>query len=73
MKLVDSNVWLALLIPPHVFHRAAQDFVNEPIADGELVFCRSTQQSLLRLLTTAAVWKPYGNQPLTNAEAWSLL
>jgi toxin-antitoxin system PIN domain toxin len=35
------------------------------------MFCRFTQQSFLRLLTSAAVLAPYGNKPLTNAAAWS--
>lgn len=38
---------------------------------GTLIFCRTTQQSFLRLLTTAAVLAPYGNPPLTNSGAWS--
>jgi toxin-antitoxin system PIN domain toxin len=43
--------------------------VAEP---GSVLFCRATQQSLLRLLTTAAVLAPYGNPPLTNDEAWQV-
>jgi len=35
-----------------------------------VLFCRATQQSFLRLLTTPAVLSAYGNPPLTNAEAW---
>lgn len=37
---------------------------------GTIAFCRATQQSFLRLLTSAAVLAPYGNQPLTNSQAW---
>lgn len=33
-------------------------------------FCRATPQAFLRLLTTAAVLRPYGNPPLSNREAW---
>jgi uncharacterized protein len=36
-----------------------------------VLFCRATQQTLLRLLTNAAVLAPYGNPPLTNQQAWS--
>ncbi len=36
-----------------------------------VLFCRATQQALLRLLTNSAVLAPYGNSPLTNAEAWA--
>jgi toxin-antitoxin system PIN domain toxin len=35
-----------------------------------VVFCRSTQQSFLRLLTNAAVLGAHGIPPLTNADAW---
>jgi toxin-antitoxin system PIN domain toxin len=34
-------------------------------------FCRITQQSFLRLLTTKAVLAPYGIPPLRNKAAWS--
>jgi toxin-antitoxin system PIN domain toxin len=43
------------------------DGVAEP---ASIVFCRATQQTLLRLLTNSAVLAPYGNPPLTNAQAW---
>lgn len=36
-----------------------------------VLFCRATQQGFLRLLTRADVLAPYGNPPLTNAEAWA--
>ncbi len=35
-----------------------------------MLFCRSTQQTFLRLLTNDAVLSPYGNRPLTNRQAW---
>ena len=35
------------------------------------LFCRSTQQSFLRLLTTRAVLALYGTPPLSNKAAWS--
>ena len=72
MKLVDSNVWLALVLSGHNHHEDAQDWLQTETASGELIFCRSTQQSFLRLLTTAAIFKPFGNPPLTNSEAWGV-
>jgi toxin-antitoxin system PIN domain toxin len=36
-------------------------------------FCRATQTTLLRLLTTDAVLAVYGNEPLTNREALRLV
>jgi toxin-antitoxin system PIN domain toxin len=69
--LCDTNIWLALLLSAHVHHDAVRkwlDSVEEPLS---VLFCRLTQQSLLRLLTSAPVFAPYGNQPLSNDEAWA--
>jgi toxin-antitoxin system PIN domain toxin len=72
MKLVDSNVWLALAVSGHGFHVVAHAWMTSQTAPGEALFCRSTQQSFLRLLTTTAVMQPYGDPALTNREAWTL-
>lgn len=72
MYLCDSNVWLSLALSAHVHHRAARDWLDTTTEARSVLFCRATQQSLLRLLTTAAVLAPYGNPPLTNGEAWQL-
>lgn len=37
-----------------------------------MLFCRQTQQTLLRLLTNSAVLGGYGIAPLSNAEAWAV-
>jgi uncharacterized protein len=71
MKLPDCNIWLALILSRHKFHRVASDYLGRCKA-GEVIFCRSTQHSFLRLLTTAAVFSPFGNPPLSNAQAWSV-
>lgn len=70
MNLCDSNVWLSLTLSAHVHHRAARDWLDTTTEPRSALFCRATQQSLLRLLTTAAVLAPYGNPPLSNEEAW---
>jgi toxin-antitoxin system PIN domain toxin len=70
MKLADSNVWLALALRGHSYHSAAQAWFNGQ-AKGEVLFCRATQQSFLRLLTTAAVLARYDEPPFTNADAWA--
>ncbi len=70
--LCDVNVWLALLIDNHALAPRARswfDAIDEP---GSLLFCRATQQSLFRLLTTPAVFAPYGSAPLENRQAWQL-
>ena len=40
---------------------------------GEVLFCRTTQQSFLRLFTTKAVLHAYQSRPLANEQAWELL
>jgi uncharacterized protein len=71
MPLADSNVWLALALSKHVFHSAAREWLGQLSSAETAFFCRSTQQSFLRLLTTAAVLAPYGIPPLSNKAAWS--
>lgn len=69
MKLADSNVWLALAISAHGHNQLASKWLLGQPARKEVVFCRLTQLSLLRLLTTNAVFNPYGSAPMTNTEA----
>lgn len=72
MKLVDSNVWLALAIPGHAHHATASDWFSVQDCENGLLFCRATQQAFLRLLTTRAVLNAYGSPPLTNEQAWEV-
>jgi len=37
------------------------------------LFCRATQQSFLRLLTTAQVMAHYGHPAMTNHKAWQIM
>ncbi len=53
--LVDVNVWIAVLIVTHVHHPSATRWLNSVDREDELLFCRITQQGLLRLLTNARV------------------
>jgi uncharacterized protein len=70
--LCDANVWLALSLSDHVHHDVASDWLETVEEPASVLFCRVTQQALLRLLTNAAVLAPYGNRPLTNKEAWAV-
>ena len=70
LNLCDSNVWLALALSEHAHHALARDWLDTVDEPATVLFCRSTQQSFLRLLTNSAVLAPYGNPPLTNREAW---
>ena len=71
MTLADSNYWLALAVENHPFHPAVRDWFGSQKPPSAVLFCRATQNSFLRLITTAAVLAPYGLPPLTNREAWT--
>lgn len=70
MYLCDSNIWLALSLSEHIHHRAGRQWLDGIDERSSVLFCRATQQTLLRLLTNAAVLAPYGIPPQSNAEAW---
>ena len=72
MNLCDANVWLALALSGHVHHRTARAWFDTVVEPSSILFCRATQQTLLRLLTNTSVLAPYGNRPLTNAQAWKV-
>jgi toxin-antitoxin system PIN domain toxin len=72
MPLADSNVWLALALSKHEFHPASRRWLRRQSQREAALFCRSTQQSFLRLLTTTAVSAPYGIPALSNQAAWSV-
>ena len=69
--LCDVNVWLALTVRSHVHHASCRHWLDSVDEPATVMFCRSTQQSYLRLLTTPAVLAAYGLEPLTNAAAWT--
>lgn len=70
--LCDVNIWLALALSGHVHHAAAREWLDTIDEPASVLFCRSTQQALLRLLTNASVLAAYGNAPLTNTAAWDV-
>jgi toxin-antitoxin system PIN domain toxin len=70
--LLDSSVWIAFVLDGHTHHEQARNFINSAPEANSLLFCRSTQQSFLRLITRASVLRPYGEPPLTNAQAWQV-
>jgi toxin-antitoxin system PIN domain toxin len=70
--LLDSNIWLALSLDRHAHHATARNWLDRVQEANSVCFCRPTQQTLLRLLTTSSVLAPFGNPPLTNTEAWSV-
>ena len=64
----DVNVWLALTYEGHIHHGAARSWLSEVGPDSRLFFCRVTQLSLLRLLTTEAVMGK--EEVLNQKKAW---
>lgn len=71
MLLADSNVWLALALSKHECHAAVRDWLGQRTPSETVFFCRLTQLSFLRLLTTQAVFAPYAIPPLSNKAAWT--
>lgn len=72
MFLCDSNFWLALVISGHAHHADVRRWVDGVQVPRSLVFCRSTQQSFLRLLTNRPLFAGYGQEALSNTEAWAI-
>ena len=68
-SLFDSSVWIAAIFTTHPFHEQAQAALHDAKPANPAVFCRSTQQSVLRLASTPALLKAYGADGLTNRDA----
>ena len=67
--LFDTSTWLAATFEQHPSHSVARQALRQATATQAAVFCRATQQSFLRLLSTAALAKAYGAVPLTKSDA----
>jgi toxin-antitoxin system PIN domain toxin len=65
--LLDTNVWLALMVPHHPHHGEAQTYWQTGTSEF-LVFCRQTQIGLMRLLGNSAIMNA---QPHTPAQSWA--
>lgn len=72
-SLFDTNVWLAAVFASHPFHKLAQQALQRATPANPAIFCRSTEQSFLRLASTPALLKVYGAQGMTNRDAWVAL
>lgn len=68
--LFDLNVWIALAFTTHPKHAQAKIAFESASRESPTVFCRATQQSFLRLVTTSAIQKCYGSERISNALAW---
>ncbi|HWB31773.1 MAG TPA: TA system VapC family ribonuclease toxin [Acidobacteriaceae bacterium] len=65
----DLNVWVALSLTAHGHSKVAWEWYRSLRPGEELVFCRMSQLSLLRLLTTESVAK---HETLTQVQAWAI-
>ena len=70
-RLYDTNVWLALSFARHPCHAAAAAVFSVADSAQPAAFCRATQQSYLRLLTTPAIQTTCGSALITNEAAWA--
>jgi hypothetical protein len=68
LNSLDSNVWLALILSRHVHSKRARSWF-EGAVEEQFFFCRFTQLTVLRLLTTESVM---AKETKTMAEAWAL-
>lgn len=69
-RLYDTNVCLALSFASHPCHGAAVAAFSAADSWHPAAFCRATQQSYLRLLTTPAIQATYGSRLISNEAAW---
>ncbi len=72
-SLFDTNVWLAAVFPKHPFHQIAQQALAQSTTTQPAVWCRATQQSFVRLASTATLHRAYNVQGLTNRDALAML
>jgi uncharacterized protein len=68
LNFLDANVWLALLWGRHVHSETARSWF-EKAGEEQFFFCRFTQITVLRLLTTE---KLMGNDAKSMSDAWSI-
>ena len=68
LNFLDANVWLALLWGRHAHSERARSWFDHA-AEEEFLFCRFTQITVLRLLTTEKIM---GRDTQSMAQAWSL-
>ena len=68
LNFLDANVWLALLWSRHVHSERARLWF-EQAREQQFSFCRFTQLTVLRLLTTQQIM---GKDTKTMSGAWTL-
>jgi toxin-antitoxin system PIN domain toxin len=72
-SLYDTSVWIALAFSAHPLHAPAKAAFLAASPAQPALFCRATQQSALRLLSTPAIATAYGVPALSNHDALAVL
>lgn len=70
---LDTSVWIAWYFRRHPHHTLAAELLGARSASDPVWLCRATEQSWLRLVTTAAVCRAYSCAVLTNVQAIAAL
>jgi hypothetical protein len=65
----DVNVWLALSYPAHIHQATASTWFASMDKSTVFVFCRQTQLSFFRLMTTEAILGP---DVISQTECWAI-
>lgn len=71
--LLDTSVWIAWYFQQHPHHSLSAELLVARSASDPAFLVRATEQSWLRLATTAAVCRAYSSPVLTNVEATAAL
>ncbi len=72
-SLYDTSVWIAQTFRAHPLHAIAQSQFAIASPTRRAMFCRATQQSVLRLLSSPNIAAQYGVPPINNADALLIL
>jgi toxin-antitoxin system PIN domain toxin len=71
--LVDTSVWVAAFFDEHEFFLPAKAFVASCGRGQPALFCRASEQSWLRLVTTPSLHRLYKAPSVSNADAIAIL
>lgn len=72
-SLYDASAWVAAVFPNHPAHARAQSVLEQATPEEPAAFCRATQISFVRLMTTPALLRQYGALHMTNQSALEVL
>lgn len=71
--LLDVNVWGEAAFAAHPGHHSAQAVLLQATPAAPALFCRATQQSFLRLVSTPAICTTYQAASITNQDGLAAL